>query len=133
MKAEIPVNAEMPTVAATAVTLPRTRRTPMRAASFFKSLTHCVLAGAMAYGSYFLITHFVLQSVQVVGNSMAPTLANTERYLLNRWVYLVREPQRGRGLPCAQPATGTRREVARGSRSRSASARRGRLRRRSCL
>jgi signal peptidase I len=40
-----------------------------------------------------LVTHFVIQSVEIVGNSMAPTLHHAERYVLNRWVYLVREPQ----------------------------------------
>jgi signal peptidase I len=104
MKAEIPVNSEMPTVAATAGSLPRTERTPVRAAFFFKLLTQCVVAGALAYSSYFLITHFVLQSVQVVGNSMAPTLENTGRYLLNRWVYLVREPQRADIVVLRDPA-----------------------------
>jgi len=94
MKAEMPVNSEMPTVAATAGSLRRVERTPVRAASFFKLLMQCAAAGALAYGSYVFVAHFVLQSVQVVGNSMAPTLENTGRYLLNRWVYLVREPQR---------------------------------------
>jgi len=76
----------------------------VRAASFFKMLLQCAVAGALAYGSYVFITHFVLQSVQVVGNSMAPTLENAERYLLNRWVYLVREPQRADIVVLRDPA-----------------------------
>jgi len=91
MKAEMQVNSEGPTVAATAMSLPVVR--PGRRASFVKLLTQCALVGLLAYASFFLVTHFVLQSVQVVGNSMAPTLQNTGRYLLNRWVYLVREPK----------------------------------------
>lgn len=93
MKIEGQVDSEMPTVETMEVTLPRFERAPVRAASLFKLLRQCALVGALAYGSYFLVTHFILQSVQVVGNSMAPTLENTGRYLLNRWVYLVREPK----------------------------------------
>ena len=58
-----------------------------------KVLTQCALVATLAYGSFFLVTHYVLQSVQVVGNSMAPTLMNTQRYLMNRWVFMLREPK----------------------------------------
>ena len=51
--------------------------------------------GALAVGSYLLITRFVLQSVEVVGVSMMPTLRNSERYLLNRWIFHVRDPRPG--------------------------------------
>ena len=94
MKAEMPVSSEIPIVAATAVSLPRVERTPVRAASFFRSLMKCAVAVALACGSYAFVTHFILQTVQVVGNSMAPTLENAGHYILNRWVYLVREPRR---------------------------------------
>lgn len=53
----------------------------------------CMLVAAVAYGCFQFITNYVLQSVQVVGGSMAPTLHDSERYILNRWVYHVREPQ----------------------------------------
>ena len=56
-------------------------------------ICQCFLIAGLAYGAFILVTHFVIQSVEVVGNSMAPTLHNAERYVLNRWVYLVREPQ----------------------------------------
>ena len=42
---------------------------------------------------YLLTSHFFLQSVQVVGVSMLPTLQDSQHYLLNRWIYYVREPQ----------------------------------------
>jgi len=51
------------------------------------------LVAALAFGSFQFCTHYVLQSVQVVGASMSPTLHDSERYVLNRWVYHVREPQ----------------------------------------
>jgi signal peptidase I len=49
---------------------------------------------AMAFASYFLITRFVLQSVEVEGVSMSPTLENSQHYLLNRWIFYVRSPRR---------------------------------------
>jgi signal peptidase I len=58
-----------------------------------KQAMACVLVAALAYGSFQFVTHYVLQSVQVVGASMSPTLHDSERYVLNRWVYHVREPQ----------------------------------------
>ena len=56
-------------------------------------ISQCFLIAGLAYGAFILVTHFVIQSVEVVGNSMSPTLEDSRRYVLNRWVYLVREPQ----------------------------------------
>ncbi len=56
-------------------------------------ISQCFLIAGLAYGAFVLVTHFVIQSVEVVGNSMSPTLENSHRYVLNRWIYLVREPQ----------------------------------------
>jgi signal peptidase I len=53
----------------------------------------CMLVAAVAYGCFQFFTHYVLQSVQVVGGSMSPTLHDSGRYILNRWVYHFREPQ----------------------------------------
>ena len=58
-----------------------------------KQFVSCMLVAAVAYGCFQFITHYVLQSVQVVGGSMSPTLHDSERYVLNRWVYHLREPQ----------------------------------------
>jgi signal peptidase I len=49
--------------------------------------------GGLGLVSYFLISHFLVQSVTVVGVSMVPTLHNSEHYLLNRWVYFLHQPQ----------------------------------------
>lgn len=57
---------------------------------------------------YFVISQFFLQSVTVVGQSMAPTLRNSEHYLLNRWVYHVRYPQRGEVVVLRDLLDGTR-------------------------
>jgi len=48
----------------------------------------------LAAACYFLISHFFLQSVKVVGISMVPTLQDSQRYLLNRWVLFFRAPHR---------------------------------------
>ncbi len=59
---------------------------------------------ALAIGCYFAISRFVLQSVTVTGTSMVPTLANAERYLLNRWIFHVRDPQRGEVVVLRDPS-----------------------------
>ena len=48
----------------------------------------------LAICSYFFISHFIVQSVKVVGESMRPTLENSQQYLLNRWVLYLRAPHR---------------------------------------
>lgn len=58
-----------------------------------RQFTQCGVVTALALASYLFISHFILQSVQVVGVSMMPTLQNSGFYLLNRCVYLVREPR----------------------------------------
>ena len=62
--------------------------------SFLQQIYQCLSVAALAIASYFIISHFVLQSVQVVGISMAPTLHDSQQYLLNRWVYYFRAPRR---------------------------------------
>jgi signal peptidase I len=48
----------------------------------------------LSFGCYFAISRYLLQSVEVVGSSMVPTLHEKGRYLLNRWAFRNREPQR---------------------------------------
>jgi len=62
--------------------------------TFLQQIYQCVCVAGLAMASYFVISHFVLQSVQVVGVSMAPTLHDSQQYLLNRWVYYFRAPRR---------------------------------------
>ena len=58
-----------------------------------RQLTQCGVVTVLALVGYLIISHFILQSVRVVGVSMTPTLKNSGFYLLNRCVYLVRNPQ----------------------------------------
>jgi len=60
--------------------------------AIFKQVFACALVAALAFGSFQFVTHYILQSVQVIGASMSPTLHDSQRYVLNRWVYHVREP-----------------------------------------
>jgi signal peptidase I len=80
------------------------------ATSLFTSLMHqvfqCIVVGALAVASYFFVSHYVLQSVQVSGASMLPTLHDSDRFLLNRWVYDFRAPQRGEIVVVKDPTDG---------------------------
>lgn len=61
--------------------------------NLIKQFGRCMLAAAVGYACFQFSSHYIFQSVQVDGCSMAPTLANAERYILNRAIYHVREPQ----------------------------------------
>lgn len=93
MEMEVSENLEPPVTPVN----PAVRRDASRGAAIvaaiLKQIFGCVLVAALAYGSFQFVTHYVLQSVQVVGASMSPTLHDSERYVLNRWAYHVREPQ----------------------------------------
>jgi signal peptidase I len=54
---------------------------------------HLISFLVLVLASYFAISNFLLQSVKVVGRSMGPTLYDSQRCLLNRWIYRVRAPQ----------------------------------------
>ncbi|KAB2653669.1 MAG: signal peptidase I [Verrucomicrobia bacterium] len=67
--------------------------TQKRWKSFLKNLFSATLIAVLSYGSFQFITSYVLQSVHVIGQSMSPTLHDNENYMLNRWVYRVRDPK----------------------------------------
>src|SRR5258705_12915586 len=54
---------------------------------FLYQIYQCLSVATLAMGSYFLISHFVFQTVRVVGVSMIPTLYDSQKNVLNRWVY----------------------------------------------
>jgi signal peptidase I len=64
-----------------------------RKVAWIQTLTQYIVACGLAYLSYLLVSHFILQSVKVVGSSMIPTLKDSEHYILNRWVYHVHSPK----------------------------------------
>ncbi len=61
--------------------------------SWLRQAAQFAVVGLLAFGSYLVISHFFLQSVRVVGISMVPTLHDADRYLLNRWVFHLRDPR----------------------------------------
>ena len=56
--------------------------------------------------SYYLVSHYLVQSVRVVGMSMVPTLHDSQFYLLNRWVLHLRAPQRSEIVVLRDPLDG---------------------------
>ncbi len=58
-----------------------------------KQLGKCLLVTVAAYGFFQFNSHYIFQAVEVDGHSMAPTMANADRYLLNRLIYRVCEPE----------------------------------------
>jgi len=60
--------------------------------SILRQILQLLLMTVLAAASYFIISHFLLQSVRVVGRSMVPTLHDSQNCLLNRWIYHFRAP-----------------------------------------
>ena len=60
----------------------------------------------LSCASYLFFSRMVVTAVEVKGASMAPTLAAGDRFLLNRFAYLHREPQRGELVVLKDPETG---------------------------
>ena len=77
---------------------------PARRPSFSQQLLQFALICVLATASYYVISHFLVESVRVVGESMHPTLEDAHRYLLNRWVLLLRAPHRGEIVVIRDPA-----------------------------
>jgi signal peptidase I len=74
---------------------PRKKRLPsFDFVSIFQQVGVGILIFLLSIGAYFAISHFLLQSVQVVGESMVPTLRANGHYLLNRWALREHNPQR---------------------------------------
>jgi signal peptidase I len=48
----------------------------------------------LVFLSYFAFSRVGIQVVEVMGDSMNPTLHQSDHYLLKKWVYLFRQPQR---------------------------------------
>lgn len=61
----------------------------------FFHLSHYLLLAVLGWFCYVVVNHHLLSMVRVTGTSMRPTLAESDVYLLNRWLYLVRSPKPG--------------------------------------
>lgn len=84
--------------------LTRSRARRRRRRTLVWQVQQAILVASLAVGSYFLISRFLLQSVTVVGMSMSPTLSESERYLLNRWIFHVRQPERSEVVVIRDPS-----------------------------
>lgn len=60
----------------------------------------------LCFCSYLFFSRLVVTAVEVKGTSMSPTLTAGDRFLLNRFAYLHREPQRGELVVLKDPETG---------------------------
>jgi signal peptidase I len=61
---------------------------------FLQKTAVLALVASLSVAAYLTVSHFFLKSVQVVGVSMVPTLAENNHYILNLWELHHRDPQR---------------------------------------
>jgi signal peptidase I len=85
------------------LTRPAARRAKPR---IFAQLSQGFALIVCALLSYYLISHYLVQSVRVIGMSMVPTLRDSQVYLLNRWVLHVRPPHRSEIVVLRDPLDG---------------------------
>lgn len=64
---------------------------------------HWLALVGLVFLSYFAFSRMGVQVVEVMGESMSPTMHATDHYLLRKWVYLFREPQPGEVVVIADP------------------------------
>ena len=79
---------------------------PSKTQQRLQSFTQGLALILCALLSYYLISHYLVQSVRVVGMSMVPTLHDSQFYLLNRWVLHLRAPQRSEIVVLRDPLDG---------------------------
>jgi signal peptidase I len=60
----------------------------------------------LATASFLVISRFVLQTVEIQGHSMLPTLHDADRCFLNRWVYYLHPPRLGDVVVLKDPSDG---------------------------
>lgn len=73
----------------------RSRRRSRADVSLLQLVCQGIMLTGLVFGSYFFFSHFVVQSVRVLGTSMSPTLRDSDCCLVNRFASLIRTPQRG--------------------------------------
>jgi signal peptidase I len=68
----------------------------------------CSIAAILILGilSYFLVSHFIFQSLKVSGSSMYPALYDNGNYWVNRYVYLKSDPERSDIVEVKDPEDG---------------------------
>jgi signal peptidase I len=84
----------------------RRRENPLSSSTSRRRIFKLGLLALLSFGSYLFFSRVVVTAVEVKGASMSPTLTSGERFLLNRFAYLHREPQRGELVVLKDPETG---------------------------
>jgi signal peptidase I len=77
---------------------------PKRRLSVLQQVFQCTILAALALASYLLVSRCFVQSVEVVGKSMQPTLHDADYCLLNRSAYYFRPPERRDVVVIRDPA-----------------------------
>jgi signal peptidase I len=93
-----------PVAPSTNLPAPRKQRRPLRFTGLIKLLGKFALIAVLSTASYYGISHFLVETVEVQGDSMVPTLQEKNHYLLNRWVFHNRDPRRGEIVVIRDPA-----------------------------
>ena len=86
MNADMPANSEPLSNAHAASLASTSDAAAPEKTSLRRQLMQCGVVTVLAFASYLIISHFIFQSVRVIGVSMTPTLKNSGYYLLNRCV-----------------------------------------------
>src|ERR1700722_17574381 len=71
---------------------------------FLKQLGILVVIAVLSLGCYISISRCLVQTIEVVGESMLPTLQPGNHYILNRWAFHGTAPQRGDVVVIPDPA-----------------------------
>ena len=93
-----------PAASAPAVAVPAKKATARPKEGLLRRLGILCLIALLSLGFYWGISRFFVQSIEVVGESMVPTLDQGNHYLLNRWAYHSASPQRGDIVVIRDPA-----------------------------
>ena len=75
-------------------------------ADVLHQLGQWTLVFLLATIAYFALNRYVLQTVQVQGQSMLPTLHDSDRYFLNRVIYFLHPPRHGDVVVIKDPSDG---------------------------
>jgi signal peptidase I len=71
---------------------------------FIKQLCILAVIGMLSFACYLSVSRCLVQTIEVVGESMVPTLQSGNHYILNRWAYHSAAPQRGDVVVIRDPA-----------------------------
>jgi signal peptidase I len=97
----IPQQPAQPTMYGVAA---KTKESSIKMGRFIRQACIMALIVTLSVACYYVISHFFVESVQVVGVSMVPTLEENNHYLLNRWAFHSREPKVGDVVVIKDPA-----------------------------